>query len=61
MKKKYIVPALQIEKFHVENIMEESAVIDVLTPYGITDTELGKIDFSTGNTLQSIDYRNFAK
>lgn len=59
MKKKYVVPALQIEKFHVENIMEESA-IDVLRPNGIIDEELGTIQFGDGNTLQSIDYRSFA-
>lgn len=60
MKKKYIVPAFQIEKFHVENIMEESAV-DVLKPSGIVDEELGEIKFGDGNTLQSIDYRKFLK
>ena len=60
MKKKYIVPDLQIEKFHVENIMEESAVINVLIP-GMKDAEMGQIDFGTGNTLQSINYKSFAK
>ena len=60
MKKQYIIPALQIEKFHVEDIITDS-VTDVLTPNGIVDDELGNINFTDGNTLESIDYTQFTK
>lgn len=59
MKKKYLVPALKIEKFIVEDIITES-VTNVLIN-GISDTEMGKINFGDGNTLQSIDYTKFFK
>lgn len=61
MKKEYIVPALKIEKFVVENIMTES-VTDALAGKELTDEEIaGIIKFDSGNTLQSIDYRKFFK
>lgn len=59
MKKKYLVPALRIEKFNVEDIITAS-VTDVLAG-GITDKEMGTISFDSGNTLQSIDYTKFFK
>ena len=58
MKKKYLVPALTIEKFVVEDIITES-VTNVLVN-GV-ETEMGKINFNDGNTLQSIDYTKFFK
>lgn len=59
MKKKYLVPALRIEKFHIEDIITES-VVDVLKkPEGIVDSELGTINFNDGNTLESINYTKF--
>ena len=61
MKRKYLAPALKIEKFIVENIMTESAT-DVLKSSTITDKEMaGVIKFDDGNTLQSIDYTKFFK
>ena len=59
MKKKYLVPALRIEKFNVEDIITES-MTNVLAG-GITDKEMGTISFDNGNTLQSIDYTKFFK
>lgn len=60
MKKKYLMPALRIEKFHVEDIITES-VTDVLSPSGVESDEYGRINFTDGNTLQSIDYTKFFK
>lgn len=60
MKKEYIVPALKIERFHVENIMEDSSV-DILRPDGLDDDVMGHIEFGDGNTLQSINYSSFTK
>ena len=59
MKKKYLVPALRIEKFNVEDIITES-VTNALVG-GISDNEMGTISFDQGNTLQSIDYTKFFK
>lgn len=61
MRKKYVVPAFEIERFHVENIMDESTINNVLRPAGIMDTELNQINLGDGDTLHSIDYRSFKK
>jgi len=60
MKKKYLAPTLNIEKFYVEDIITES-VTDVLQTKGIVDSEMGNINFDDGNTLESIDYTKFFK
>ena len=59
MKKKYLVPALRIEKFTVEDVITTS-MTNVLMD-GVYDTEMGTIKFEDGNTLQSIDYTKFFK
>ena len=59
MKKQYIVPALEIQMFNVEDIITES-IVNVLE-FGFTDEELGEIKFDDGNTLESINYKKFFK
>ncbi|MBO5060086.1 MAG: hypothetical protein J6C82_04150 [Clostridia bacterium] len=62
MKKTYIKPSLQMEKFAVESIMTQVSDIlggKTLLDLGIELENGGDINFSDGNTLQSIDYKAF--
>lgn len=67
MKKSYIKPELCVELFEVDTIMDETGA----TPAPITTSNIlaapiqiesaGTITFSDGNTLQSINYKDFLK
>lgn len=60
MKKYYEQPSLKIEKFDVEDIITTSAN-DLFLNKTINIETLGAIKFTEGNTLQSINYKDFLK
>lgn len=64
MKKNYIKPAFEIELFEVETIMDGTptptpTVSSPLLNQQITIETAGTINFTDGNTLNSIDYSKF--
>lgn len=67
MKKSYIKPELCVELFEVDTIMDDPAASPVpIMASNILNTPIqiesaGNITFSDGNTLQSINYKDFLK